>query len=68
MGLLVRNNHRAHVALFTACFNFLRPHQALENQVPVSLARYMFPKEANMPEKWIHLLSLANGYLARMIA
>lgn len=62
------NGARAHEALFTACFNFLRPHQALENQVPVSLARHMFPKEANMPEKWIHLLSLANGYLTRVTA
>ena len=62
------NGARAHVALFTACFNFIRPHQALKNQIPVSLARYMFPKEANMPEKWIHLLSLANGYLARVTA
>ena len=67
-GFKSTNGARAHVALFTACFNFLRPHQALENQVPVSLARYMFPKEANMPEKWIHLLSLANGYLARVTA
>ena len=62
------NGARAHVALFTACFNFLRPHQSLDNQVPVQLMEYMLPKEANMPEKWIHLLNLANEYLGQIRA
>jgi transposase-like protein/DNA-directed RNA polymerase subunit RPC12/RpoP len=60
------NGARAHVALFTACFNFLRPHQSLDHQVPVRLIEPMLPKEANMPEKWIKLLSLANGYLEKI--
>ena len=62
------NGARAHVALFTACFNFLRPHQALNNQVPARLIEDMLPKEANMPEKWIHLLNLSNRYLTQMTA
>lgn len=62
------NGARAHVALFTACFNFLRPHQALNNQVPARLIEDMLPKEANMPEKWIHLLNLSNGYLTQLAA
>jgi len=64
-GFKKLNGARAHVALFTACFNFLRPHQGLGNQVPVSIP-VQLPKEANMPEKWIQLLSLANDYLEQM--
>jgi putative transposase len=66
-GFKSLNGARAHVSLFTACFNFLRPHQGLKNKVPVPFP-ITLPKEANMPEKWIHLLQLANGYLEQMPA
>ena len=64
-GFKTLNGARAHVALFTACFNFLRPHQGLKNKVPVPFP-VQLPKEANMPEKWIQLLILANGYLEQV--
>lgn len=52
----------AHVELFAAYFNFLRPHSALDkNSVPVQLPELQ--QCNNMPQKWIRLLNLAQDYL-----
>lgn len=61
-GFKTLNGARAHVSLFTACFNFLRPHQALDNEVPVVID-YVHQDSKTMPEKWIKLINLANDYL-----
>src|SRR5699024_5877466 len=61
-GFKTLNGARAHVSLFTACFNFLRPHQALDNQVPVGI-ELVHQDSKTMPEKWIKLITLANDYL-----
>jgi hypothetical protein len=50
------------VTLFAAYFNFLRPHSALENQVPVVIPELQ--KMPNMPERWTKLISLAQDFLA----
>lgn len=64
-GFKTLNGARAHVSLFTACFNFLRPHQGLDNQVPVPID-LVHQDSKTMPEKWIRLLSLANDYLTQL--
>lgn len=51
----------SHVTLFTACFNFLRPHASLENQVPVVIPE--IEKQPHMPAKWLKLISLAQDFL-----
>ena len=61
-GFKSQNGARAHIACFTACFNFLRPHQALDNEVPVRIP-YVHDGVENMPDKWIRLLNLGNGLL-----
>ncbi|WP_344911025.1 DDE-type integrase/transposase/recombinase, partial [Amphibacillus indicireducens] len=61
-GFKSQNGARAHIACFTACFNFLRPHQALDNKVPVRIP-YVHDGVENMPDKWIRLLNLGNGLL-----
>lgn len=52
----------AHVELFTAYFNFLRPHSSLEKgRVPVQIPELMTCQ--NMPQKWIRLLTLAENHI-----
>lgn len=63
-GFHSENGARAHVACFSACFNFLRPHQSLGGEVPVKLA-YVHDGVTTMPDKWIRLLSLGNAVLSQ---
>lgn len=52
----------AQVVLFTTYFNFLRPHSSLEKgAVPVQLPE--LHQCADMPQKWIRLLQLAESFL-----
>jgi transposase-like protein/rubredoxin len=51
-----------YLLLFTACFNFLRPHTALGHQVPIEIPELQ--KCATMPEKWLKLLKLSYNHLA----
>lgn len=47
--------------LFVAYFNFLRPHSALEDKVPVVIPE--LNKLPNMPAKWLKLIDLAQTTL-----
>lgn len=51
----------SHVTLFTAYFNFLRPHASLENQVPVVIPE--LAKQPHMPARWIRLMALSQEFL-----
>jgi|GEM_PF-5836292 len=47
-----------YLTLYTACFNFLRPHESLNRQTPVEVSEI---KDCpNMPAKWIKFLHQAN--------
>lgn len=46
-----------YVTLFTAWFNFLRPHSVLDNEVPIHLKE--LDRYANMPTKWAKLIELS---------
>ncbi|WP_459771446.1 integrase core domain-containing protein, partial [Alkalibacterium sp. s-m-28] len=61
-GFKSQNGARAHVACFTACFNFLRPHQSLDGEVPVRIP-FVHDDAKTMPDKWIRLLSFGNSVL-----
>lgn len=63
-GFKVPNASLTHVALFTAFFNFLRPHSALESsRVPVQIPE-LCDSKLDMPAKWIMLINLAHKKLA----
>lgn len=49
------------VTLFTTFYNFLRPHRALNYQVPVEIPEIQ--KQPHMPAKWLTLLKLAQEYV-----
>ena len=49
------------MTLFVAYFNFLRPHAALEYEVPVTIPE--LEKMPNMPERWTKLMTLAQDFL-----
>uniref|UniRef100_UPI00352B2278 transposase n=2 Tax=Aerococcus urinaeequi TaxID=51665 RepID=UPI00352B2278 len=66
-GFKSQNGARAHIACFTACFNFLRPHQSLEGEVPVKIP-YMHETCETMPDKWIFLLNLGHQLLHNQVA
>ncbi len=51
----------SYVTLFVAYFNFLRPHAALEYEVPVTIPE--LEKMPNMPERWTKLITLAQDFL-----
>ena len=51
----------SYVTLFTAYFNFLRPHASLEYQVPVVIPE--LEKQPHMPARWTKLLALAQDFL-----
>ncbi len=51
----------AFTTLFTAYFNFLRPHSSLEKSVPVALPE--LSNLPNMPVRWATLLKMAEDYL-----
>lgn len=52
----------SHVTLFTAYFNFLRPHASLENRVPVIIPE--LAKQPHMPARWTKLIGLSQDFLA----
>lgn len=55
---------KSYITLFSAAYNFLRPHSALNYQVPVSIPEIQAQKL--MPHKWLALIELAqNEYLAK---
>ena len=49
------------VTLFTAYFNFLRPHDSLEGNIPVVIPE--LEKMPHMPARWTKLLALAQAEL-----
>ena len=51
----------SHVTLFTAYFNFLRPHASLEYQVPVIIPE--LEKQPHMPARWTKLMELSQDFL-----
>ena len=51
----------SHVTLFTAYFNFLRPHASLEHEVPVNIPTIQ--RQPHMPAKWTTLIDLAQTFL-----
>lgn len=59
-GLGTIENANAYMILFSVCFNFLRPHQALNYKVP----QYDADIQAmpNMPAKWLALIELGYKY------
>jgi len=52
----------SHVTLFTAYFNFLRPHATLDNHVPVTIPELQ--KQPHMPARWTTLINMAQKFLA----
>lgn len=53
----------SHVTLFTAYFNFLRPHASLEYQVPVLIPE--LEKQPHMPARWTKLIELSQDFLVK---
>lgn len=47
----------SYTALYSAAYNFLRPHEALDYQVPVSLPELQ--DKPRMYDKWLALIDLA---------
>ncbi len=50
----------SYVTLFTAWFNFLRPHSAINGNVPIRIKE--LEKYSTMPAKWAKLIELAQLY------
>ena len=53
----------SYVTLFVAYFNFLRPHAALEYNVPVMIPE--LEKMPNMPERWTRTIEMAQDFLSK---
>ena len=49
------------VTLFVAYFNFLRPHSALDGNVPVLIPQ--LKSLPNMPSKWLNLIALSEDFV-----
>ena len=54
------------VTLFVAYFNFLRPHSALDGNVPVLIP--LLDELPNMPAKWLKLISMSEDYIKSQVA
>lgn len=54
----------AFTTLFTAYFNFLRPHSALEHSVPVVIPE--LAELPHMPARWSKLIKLSQNYLIQL--
>ncbi|ANB60982.1 DDE domain protein [Anoxybacillus amylolyticus] len=54
------------VTLFVAYFNFLRPHGALENRVPVVIPE--LDNLPHMPARWGKLIAMAQDFLKQQAA
>ncbi|MFD1124873.1 transposase, partial [Lentilactobacillus raoultii] len=50
-----------YVTLYSACHNFLMPHQSLNHQVPVALPAVQAVNK--MPDKWLQLIQVAETQL-----
>lgn len=50
-----------YVTLYSACHNFLMPHQSLGHQVPVPLPEVL--ATTRMPNKWLNLIQVAEEQL-----
>lgn len=59
-GFSSLDNANSYMVLFATCFNFLRPHSALNYKVPVEIPE--LNRCSNMPNKWIELINLAYKY------
>jgi len=54
------------VTLFVAYFNFLRPHSALDNKVPVLIPQ--LNDLPNMPAKWLMFIKMSEDYIKSQAA
>ena len=54
------------VDLFVAYFNFLRPHSALDKNIPVVIPELDTLKD--MPAKWIKLINMSENYIQKQVA
>ena len=52
--------------LFVTYFNFLRPHSALEDKVPVTIPE--LEGLPNMPARWLKIIDLSQDYLKKQSA
>lgn len=52
-----------YVTLFCAYFNFLRPHMALDYNVPVPIEQVQ--SQPHMPAKWLKLIELSQQYILK---
>lgn len=59
-GFSSLDNANSYMVLFATCFNFLRPHSALNYKAPVEIPE--LNRCSNMPNKWIELINLAYKY------
>ena len=50
-----------YVTLYSACHNFLMPHQSLAHQVPVPIPEVLATNR--MPDKWLNLIQVAEKQL-----
>lgn len=60
-GFGSRSGSVAYVTLFCAFFNFLRPHMALDYEVPVKIPELQ--NLPNMPTKWLKLIEMSQNYI-----
>ncbi len=60
-GFKSMNGAEVRITLFTTFYNFLRPHQALDYNIPVAIPEVQ--KQAHMPAKWLTLIELAQDYV-----
>lgn len=51
----------SYITLYCTYFNFLRPHQSLENKVPVKIDS--LEKLPNMPARWCKLIELSQDFI-----
>lgn len=60
-GFASKRGSVAYVTLFCTYFNFLRPHMALDYEVPVPITEVQ--KQPHMPAKWLKLIQLSQQYI-----
>ena len=60
-GFASKKGSVAYVTLFCTYFNFLRPHMALDYEVPVKIEEVQ--KQPHMPAKWLKLIELSQKYI-----
>lgn len=51
----------SYITLYSTYFNFLRPHQSLENQVPVKIDT--LEKLPTMPARWCKLIEMSQDFI-----